>query len=114
MQAPRLFSITTLAAVAGLGLATLTTSCAATSETPTSSSSASQAVSDTWITAKVKTEIATTIGLKTTDVSVTTNDGVVALTGDLPTELDVKKAVAAARSVKGVREVDSSGLKSKG
>ena len=49
------------------------------------SSSATQAVSDTWITTQVKAELATADGVSSTDISVTTVDGVVTLTGVLPT-----------------------------
>ena len=35
-----------------------------------------QPVTDTWITTKVKTELATTEGVKSTEISVTTKDGV--------------------------------------
>ena len=70
-----------------------------------------QPVTDTWITTKVKTELATTEGVKSTDISVKTVDGVVTLTGVLATPVAVKKAVAAAESVKGVKKVDHSGLK---
>lgn len=75
------------------------------------SSSAMQAVSDTWITTKVKTELATADGVSSTDISVTTVDGVVTLTGVLPTRAAVNAAVAHTRSVKGVVEVDAAGLK---
>jgi hyperosmotically inducible protein len=44
---------------------------------------------------------------------VKTVDGVVTLTGVLASDIAVKKAVAAAQSVKGVKKVDSTGLKSK-
>lgn len=73
-----------------------------------------QPVTDTWITTKVKSELATTDGVKSMDISVKTIDGVVTLTGVLDTDLAVKKAVAAAKSIKGVRDVDASGLKSRG
>jgi len=72
-----------------------------------------QPVTDTWITTKVKTELATTEGVKSTKISVTTKDGIVALVGVLATQDAVDKAVAAAKSVKGVKSVDSSGLKVK-
>ena len=72
-----------------------------------------QPVTDTWITTKVKSELATTDGMKSMDISVKTVDGVVTLTGVLANDMAVKKAVAAAQSVKGVKSVDSSGLKSK-
>jgi hyperosmotically inducible protein len=72
-----------------------------------------QPVNDTWITTKVKAELATTDGVKSTNIDVKTVNGVVTLTGMLPTELAVKKAVAAAESIQGVTKVDHSGLKSK-
>jgi hyperosmotically inducible protein len=72
-----------------------------------------QPVTDTWITTKVKTELATTDGVKSMEIDVKTVDGVVTLTGVLATDVAVKKAVAAAESVKGVKRVDASGLKSK-
>lgn len=72
-----------------------------------------QPVTDTWITSKVKAQLATTEGVKSLDVSVTTVNGVVTLIGIQPTELAVKKAVAVAKAVKGVKEVDASGLKAK-
>lgn len=71
-----------------------------------------QPVTDTWITTKVKSELATTEGVKSGDISVKTVDGVVTLTGTQATQVAVKKAIAAAESVKGVRKVDHSGLKS--
>ncbi|MBJ9963262.1 BON domain-containing protein [Burkholderia seminalis] len=72
-----------------------------------------QPVTDTWITTKVKGELATTDGVKSTDISVKTVDGVVTLTGVLPTKTAVKKAVAVTRAIKGVKHVDASGLKAK-
>lgn len=72
-----------------------------------------QPVTDTWITTKVKSELATTDGVKSMDIEVKTVNGVVTLTGVLDNDIAVKKATAAAKSVKGVKEVDASGLKSK-
>ena len=74
----------------------------------------SQPVTDTWITTKVKAELATADGVKSTRVSVETNDGVVTLTGVLPTQTAVQKAETVARAVKGVKKVDAAGLKVKG
>ena len=71
-----------------------------------------QPVTDTWITTKVKAELATTDGVKSTDISVTTVDGVVTLTGVLASSTGREKAIAAAKSIKGVKSVDASGLKS--
>jgi hyperosmotically inducible protein len=72
-----------------------------------------QPVTDTWITTKVKAELATTDGVKSTEISVKTIDGKVILIGVLPTQVAVDKAVAATRRVKGVKAVDDSGLKVK-
>ncbi|AOK31256.1 MULTISPECIES: BON domain-containing protein [Burkholderia] len=78
-----------------------------------SSTESNQPITDTWITTKVKSELATTDGVKSLDISVKTVDGVVTLTGVLPTHIAVKKAIAVTRAVKGVKHVDASGLKSK-
>ena len=72
-----------------------------------------QPVSDTWITTKVKTELAATDGVKSTDISVDTVNGVVTLIGVLDSKTAVDKAVAATKSIKGVTNVDHSGLKTK-
>jgi len=72
-----------------------------------------QPVTDTWITTKVKSELATTDGVDSMDISVKTVDGVVYLTGTQANDVAVKKATAAAESIKGVQRVDASGLKSK-
>ncbi|MBI0328157.1 BON domain-containing protein [Burkholderia plantarii] len=72
-----------------------------------------QPVTDTWITTKVKTELATAKGVKSTDIDVKTVDGVVTLTGVLPSKIAVHKAVAVTKAVKGVKQVDDSALKAK-
>ncbi|MFC4821633.1 BON domain-containing protein [Dokdonella ginsengisoli] len=96
--------------VGAASFATAQTAAPADGNEPTKSD---QPVTDTWITTKVKTELATTDGVKSMEVDVKTVDGVVTLTGVLATDVAVKKAVAAAESVKGVKRVDASGLKSK-
>lgn len=97
------------------GAASFAGAAQAQSTQPTGEHSANlaQAGGDAWITTKVKTELATTKGVSSTDISVSTVDGVVTLTGVLPSKLAVKKAVAAAKSIKGVKSVDASGLKVK-
>jgi hyperosmotically inducible periplasmic protein len=63
-------------------------------------------VSDTWITGQIKTEIAFDKGLKGSDISVDTNqNGVVTLTGTVPSEMEHQRALRLARGVTGVREV---------
>lgn len=102
-----------LASAISLGCASLATATQAV-DTPNGEQamSSDQPVTDTWITTKVKSELATTDGVKSMDIEVKTINGVVTLTGVLATDIAVQKATAAARSVKGVKEVDASGLKS--
>lgn len=70
-----------------------------------------QPVSDTWITTKVKADLATTEGVKSTEISVETTNGIVTLIGVLNSKTAVEKAVAVAKAIKGVKSVDSAGLK---
>lgn len=104
-----MFALTALFAAAAAPLATS----AMAADEGNDAMKSDQPVTDTWITTKVKSELATTDGVKSMDISVKTVDGVVTLTGVLANDMAVKKAVAAAQSVKGVKSVDSSGLKSK-
>jgi hyperosmotically inducible protein len=68
--------------------------------------SAGNAISDSWITTKVKSQFATADGLKGTDLSVdTSHDGVVTLTGTAPTEAARHKAIELARTTRGVTRV---------
>ena len=114
MQAFRTLPVLALVAALGLGM-TANAALAAPQMSSSSdhSSSTGQAVSDGWITTKVKSELATTKGVKSMDVTVRTTDGVVTLTGVLATKTDVRKAIAAAKSIKGVKDVDASGFISK-
>ncbi|WP_440221896.1 BON domain-containing protein [Dokdonella sp. MW10] len=70
-----------------------------------------QPVSDTWITTKVKADLAATDGVKSTDISVNTTNGIVTLIGVLDSDTALEKAIATAQGIKGVKKVDSSGLK---
>ena len=100
MKHSRIVPVVTLASALGFGMAP-GSAFAAQQSAPTSdhSSSAGQAVSDAWITTKVKSELATTKGVRSMDVNVKTVDGVVTLVGVPPAKLAVDKAVAAAKSV---------------
>lgn len=69
-----------------------------------------KAVSDSWITTKVKSEILANSASKAFKVSVTTKSGVVALKGKLPTQDAVDLVKLIAEKVKGVQSVDTSGL----
>ena len=65
---------------------------------------------DAWITTKVKSEFGTSKAVKATDVSVTTVDGTVSLSGTVGSAQEKLDAVRVAKSVKGVKGVDASGL----
>lgn len=67
-------------------------------------------VDDSWITTKVKSKLAATKGVKASDISVSTTDGVVTLTGTATSKAEKTRAVHIAKGVKGVKSVDSSGL----
>ena len=65
---------------------------------------------DAWITTKVKSEFGTSKAVKATDVSVTTVDGTVSLSGTVGSAQEKLDAVRVAKSVKGVKSVDASGI----
>ena len=67
-------------------------------------------VDDAWITTKVKSEFATAKNVPASDISVSTNDGVVTLSGNVASKHEKAKAEKLARHVKGVKKVDASGL----
>ena len=69
---------------------------------------------DTWITTKVKAELMATKGVPSTEITVTTINGNVTLAGVVETKAQVQKAIAVAHTVKGVHNVDSTALTSRG
>jgi len=69
-----------------------------------------QAVSDTWITTKVKAELLADSASSAYEVGVETKQGWVALSGSLETRDAVDHARDIARAVEGVRGVDVSAL----
>ena len=62
-------------------------------------------VDDSWITTKVKADILAEPSLKVTQINVETYKGVVQLSGFVDSAASRDKAVAVARSVKGVTSV---------
>lgn len=70
----------------------------------------SQPVGDTWITTKVKSELAVAENADATDIKVETTNGVVKLSGKVDSQAEIDKAVSVAKSVDGVKQVDKSGL----
>ncbi|MCY0853335.1 BON domain-containing protein [Cupriavidus sp. D39] len=66
---------------------------------------ATQSVSDSAITTKVKTKLLATKDLRSTGIHVKTKDGTVDLSGSVPTKEQHQLAVDATRSVEGVSSV---------
>jgi hyperosmotically inducible periplasmic protein len=72
-----------------------------------------QPVSDSWITTKVKADLLITEETKGLDINVTTTNGVVTLSGKLDNRMQIDKAIAVARAIKGVKSVDATTLTTK-
>lgn len=66
-----------------------------------------QPVTDTWITTKVKSSLLTADGVSGTDISVSTENGVVTLEGHVDNQSEIDRAIAVARDIEGVTDVDS-------
>jgi len=90
-----------------------TTSNPPTATRSTADDQSSQPGSDGWITTKVKAQLMTTKGVPSTDINVTTTNGVVTLSGVVDSKAQVQKSVAVAKAIKGVHRVDSSALTSR-
>lgn len=71
------------------------------------SSGVRQAVSDSAMTAKIKGKLMENEMTRFSDVSVTTNNGVVTLTGSVPDEQASKQAASIARGSEGVTRVEN-------
>jgi len=67
-------------------------------------------ITDSWITTKVKSTLMWSSGVSGMDISVTTDDGVVALSGKVDSEAERELAVELAEELRGVKSVDASGL----
>ncbi|MFS2004404.1 BON domain-containing protein [Duganella sp. CT11-25] len=92
----------------GIDCSTLTGTDKASCETRSRSELAKDTVADSVITTKVKTELLAEPALKSLDVHVETTNGTVMLSGFVPSQAEVDKAVDVARNVKGVNKVQSS------
>ncbi|MBD9417245.1 BON domain-containing protein [Pseudomonas sp. PDM16] len=73
---------------------------------------AEEAVTDTWITSKVKASFLADDSISGLDIKVETNQGVVSLSGVVPTDAERDLAVEKAKAIKGVTAVSADGLKS--
>ncbi len=92
----------------GIDCSTMSGSDKASCEARSKTELAKDAIADTAITTKVKTELMAEPALKSLDVHVETNNGTVMLSGFVPSQAEVDKAVDVARNVKGVNKVQSS------
>jgi len=64
-------------------------------------------VKDSYITTKVKAELAKDTATKARKIKVTTKDGVVALSGTVDSKAEKEKAETDARGIKGVLDVNN-------
>ena len=62
-------------------------------------------VSDSWITTKVKSDLALQKDVSATSIHVDTYEGVVTLSGKVKSQAEADKAVQVAREIKGVKSV---------
>ena len=69
-----------------------------------------QAISDTWITTKVKSTFMYSENVSNHDIAVTTSNGIVTLTGKVESGAEHALAIELAQNVRGVKSVNSSGL----
>jgi hyperosmotically inducible protein len=100
-------SLIAIGVAAVLGLSAGAATLAAAPESTDSSASVGAAISDTAITAKVKAKFATDQRLKSSDIDVTTNNGVVTLTGSAATSGAKEAAENLAANVSGVHTVNN-------
>jgi osmotically-inducible protein OsmY len=69
------------------------------------------AISDAWITSKVKSTLLFSRNVSGTDISVETHDGVVTLEGRVASDAEKALAVELARDIRGVQRVDDRALR---
>ncbi len=67
-------------------------------------------ITDGWITTKVKSTFMWSRGVSGMDISVTTEDGVVSLSGHVDSEAERELAIELAEQLRGVNSVDATGL----
>ena len=67
-------------------------------------------ISDCWITAKVKSSFMYSSNISGGDIDVSTNDGIVTLTGKVASGSERSLAIETAQNIRGVKSVKSSAL----
>ncbi|ARU86524.1 BON domain-containing protein [Pseudomonas sp. M30-35] len=83
-------------------------------EAKNAANDASAAISDAWITSKVKSSFVYTRNLDAFAINVETNEGVVKLSGTVLSSAAKSLAVETARDIRGVRGVDADALRIEG
>lgn len=81
-----------------------------TSPSRTDAQEVGQEISDSWITTKVVTSLLYSSNVAGRNISVTTSEGIVTLTGTLGSGAERELAIELARSIRGVKDVDATGL----
>jgi len=69
-------------------------------------------LSDSWITTKVKSTFLYSSNVSGSDIAVSTNNGVVVLTGKVKSGAERALAIELAQNVRGVKSVNAKGLRS--
>lgn len=69
-------------------------------------SGSNQPITDSTVTTKIKTKLLATKDLKSTGIHVVTKNGMVTLTGSVPSDAEHATALQVVRSVDGVRDVN--------
>ncbi|GAC1629316.1 MAG: hypothetical protein NVS9B10_20300 [Nevskia sp.] len=72
--------------------------------------STGEAISDSYITSKIKSKLLAAKGLRSSGITVDTTDGVVTLSGHVPRRSQLEKAISIAKRTKGVKSVNSANL----
>jgi len=93
------------AVMSGSALAATTTTDSAGAKIDSSMKKVDNYMGDSAITAKVKSALVDDKAIKSSDISVTTNSGVVTLSGFVGSQAEAEQAVAAATKVEGVKSV---------
>jgi osmotically-inducible protein OsmY len=83
----------------------------ATAKTERKAEKSEEAVSDAWITTKVKSTLLLSSDVSGTEISVSTDKGVVKLSGEADSQGERQRAVELAQNIRGVQKVDASGIK---
>lgn len=76
-------------------------------QTEPAKESVGEAVTDAWITTKVKTDLLATEDVAGSKIDVDTQNGKVTLSGTVKSQAEADKAVSVAKGIKGVSKVTS-------